>query len=107
MSYDVERTYRAALGAKLAEYILAEDDVNVSWPCQMSDGNLIKDSIISYLDCLGENLIIRLMAKGLDMNLHGYEHYVRGNYSNSFNFHIYTNNYVWVDRKKNRNDQHF
>ena len=64
MSYDVERTYRAALGAKLAEYILAEDDVNVSWPCQMSDGNLIKDSIISYLDCLGENLIIRRQRIG-------------------------------------------
>ena len=73
MSYDVERPYRAALGTKLAEYILAEDDINVSWPCQMSDGILFKDSIISYLDCLGENLIIRLMAKGLDLSLHGCE----------------------------------
>lgn len=63
----IDSYFRPVIGKKLAEYILTQDDVNVTWPCKMVNGIFIKESIMDYLPFLEESLVGKLMSKGLDL----------------------------------------
>ena len=63
----IDAGFVQVIGKKLAEYILRQDDVNVTWPCKVCNGIFSKESIMNYLPFLEESLVGKLMSKGLDL----------------------------------------